>query len=310
MIDTGSYGQETLTHFHTIRDYLRWAVTRFEAARLDYSQGRQTARTEAEYLIARALGLDPEGISDFLDCRLLPGEKERLLVLLHDREVLRRPAAYILREAWFAGLPFYVDERVLIPRSLLEPFIEEGFAPWVDRGRVSRILDIGTGSGCLAIALAYAFPDAQVDAADVSADALEVTRENVRRHGVADFVHPVQSDLFSGLQGRRYDLIVSNPPYVDIEAMGELPPEYRHEPPLALAAGEQGLDTVIPLLRQAADHLTEHGVLVVEVGDAETALQARFPDVPFLWLEHPAGGSGVFLLTAQQLREHQAQFAA
>lgn len=306
--DASSYGAETLAHFVTIRDYLRWAVTRFEAAGLDYSQGRQTARAEAEYLLARSLGLQPEELGDFLDTRLLPEEKTRVLAALRQREIERKPAAYITHEAWFCGLKFYVDERVLIPRSLLEEFIEEGFQPWVDPNHVHRILDLCTGSGCIAISLAYAFQGAQVDAADISADALEVTRRNIAAHGVQDYVHPVQSDLFGNLQGRRYDLIVSNPPYVDAAAMAELPAEYHREPALALAAGDTGLDCVIPLLRHAAEHLTEHGVLVVEVGDSETALQQRYPDVPFLWLEHSAGGSGIFLLTAEQLREHAGRW--
>ena len=298
------YGAETLALFQTPRDYLRWAITRFEQAGLDYSQGRQTARAEAEYLIARALGLAPEDLKDFLDARLLSAEKSQLLDFLRQREIEHRPAAYITQEAWFCGLKFHVDERVLIPRSLTEEFIESGFQPWVDPTGVTRILDLCTGSGCIGISLAYAFEGAQVDIADISEDALEVARRNIAAHGVQDFVHPVQSDLFANLQGHRYDLIVSNPPYVDAAAMAELPAEYHREPALALAAGADGLDCVIPLLRQAADHLRDQGVLVVEVGDSEAALQARYPDVPFLWLTHSAGGSGVFLLTAEQLRQH------
>lgn len=302
------YGRDTLDHFRTLRDYLRWAITRFEHAGLDYSQGRQTARAEAEYLLARGLDLDPADLPSFLDTRLLPDEKARILDLLRKREIERLPAAYITREAWFAGLHFYVDERVLIPRSLLEEFIENGFQPFVAPDKIHHILDLCTGSGCLAISLAYAFEGARVDAADLSADALEVARINIAKHGVSDYVHPVQSNLFENLQGRRYDLIVSNPPYVDAAAMADLPPEYRHEPRQALAAGEDGLDLVTPLLRHAADHLNTNGVLVVEVGDSEHALQARYPDIPFLWLAHSAGGSGIFLLTAEQLRAYRDRF--
>lgn len=304
-----AYGAETLAHFHTLRDYWRWAISRFEAAGLDYSQGKQSARAEAAYLLARALGLQPEDLPDFLDARLLPDERLRLLESLRRREIERLPAAYITQEAWFCGLQFYVDERVLIPRSLLESFIDSRFEPWVDAARPpQRILDLCTGSGCIAISLAYAFPGAQVDAADISAEALAVTRCNIDAHGVGAYVRAAQSDIFDGLSGRTYDLIVSNPPYVDAEAMADLPPEYHHEPALALASGDDGLSAVRRILQQAARHLRDDGLLVVEVGDSEKALQARYPQVPFLWLEHNSGGSGVFLLTAAQLRECAALF--
>ena len=302
-----SYGADTLAHFHTLRDYWRWAISRFEAAKLDYSQGKQNARAEAAYLLARTLGLAPEDFAEFLDARLLPEERQRLLDALRRRELERLPAAYITQEAWFCGLQFYIDERVLIPRSLLETSIESGFQPWLTQAP-QQILDLCTGSGCIAISLAYAFPGAQVDAADISEDALAVTRHNIETHGVGAYVQALHSDLFDGLAGRRYDLIVSNPPYVDAEAMAELPAEYQHEPALALASGADGLDAVMRILQQAAAHLHDHGVLVVEVGDSEAALQARYAQIPFLWLEQPHGGSGVFLLTAVQLREYASHF--
>lgn len=281
----------------SVGDFRRWGASRFAAARLDFSQGQQNPRAEADLILARALHLEPEDLGDFSNARLLPEEKYLVLNHFYQREMLRRPAAYITGEAWFAGLRFMVDERVLIPRSLIEPFIEEGFAPWVDETRVRRILEIGTGSGCMAITMALRFPHAAVDAVDISPDALNVARANVLQHGLEDQVQLYQSDLFSALPGQSYDLIISNPPYVDAAAMAELPPEYTHEPRLALAAGTDGLDCLLPLLEQAPQHLEAGGVLIVETGDAEIALSEQRPDLPLIWLEHPAGGSGVFLMT-------------
>lgn len=298
-MDMDAYARAPRAHLRSVADYLRWGASRFAAAGIDCSQGRQHPRAEAEYLLARALHLEPEDLSGLWTARLLPAEGERVLQFFYQRELLRRPAAYITGEAWFAGLRFRVDERVLIPRSLLEPFIEEGFSPWVEEDRVRRILEIGTGSACMAIALALRFPEAHVDAVDLSADALAVARANVRAHGLEGRVRLLESDLFSALGGERYDLILSNPPYVDAAAMAELPPEYRHEPRLALAAGEDGLACLLPLLDAAPRHLTPHGVLVVETGDAEEALIRRRPDLPLIWLEHPAGGSGAFLMLAE-----------
>lgn len=282
----------------TITDFRRWGASRFAAAGLDFSQGQQQPRGEADALLAAALHLEPEDLAEFGAARLLDREKTTIFKHFYQREILRRPAAYITGEAWFAGLRFSVDERVLIPRSLLEPFIEEGFAPWVEASQLRHILEIGTGSGCMAITLALRFPEAEVDAVDISADALSVALANIRRYGLEDRVHLHQSDLFAALEGRRYDLILSNPPYVDAATMAELTPEYRHEPRLALAAGEDGLDCLLPLLEQAPHHLEGGGVLVVETGDAEEALIRRRPDLPLIWLEHPAGGSGAFLVVA------------
>jgi len=281
---------------YSIADFCRYGWSRFTAAAIDCSQGFQTPRAEACALVARRLGLEPEDLPQVRQCRLTRTEREEILDAFYQREVLRRPTAYILGEAWFAGLRFVVDERVLIPRSLLEPFIEEGFSPWVRADKVRRILEIGTGSGCMAVALARRFPEATIDAVDISPAVLELAAVNVRRHELEERIRLYPSDLYSAVGDARFDLIVSNPPYVDTAAMAELPPEYRHEPRLALAAGEDGLDCILPLVDRAQEHLLPGGALVVETGDAECALMARRPELPLIWLEHPAGGSGVFVL--------------
>ncbi|XTI72328.1 50S ribosomal protein L3 N(5)-glutamine methyltransferase [Acidithiobacillus sp. AC3] len=292
--------RELAAGLESIEDFWRYGQSRFSRAGIDCSQGYQTPRAEAAALLARRLALEPEDLPELRAARLTTSERGAVLDALYQREILRRPTAYILQEAWFAGLRFFVDERVLIPRSLLEPFIEEGFAPWLQAERVWRILEIGTGSGCMAVALAQRFPEAQVDAVDISPAALEVARHNVALHGLSERVQLQQSDLFAALARQRYDLIVSNPPYVDAAAMAELPPEYRHEPRLALAAGEDGLDYLLPLLQAAPAHLRPGGILALETGDAEEALLNQYPDLPLIWLEHPAGGYGACLLLADE----------
>lgn len=291
------------SHLHTIRDLIRWGASRMNEAGLHFGHGTDNAIDEAAALVLHALHLPPDLHAEYFQSHLTPAEKQAVLHLLERRVAERKPAAYLTQRAWFMGLPFYVDERALVPRSPLAELIERHFAPWLPDSRaVGGILDLGTGSGCIGLACAYAFPDARVDLADISAEALEVARRNVAEHGLEDQVEVIQSDLFSALKGRRYDLIISNPPYVGLEELDSLPAEYQHEPRLGLAAGTEGLDVVMEILHQAADYLSRDGLLIVEVGNAQYALCAALPDVPFTWLEFEHGGQGVFLLNASQLR--------
>ena len=291
------------SHLRTIRDLIRWGASRMNEAGLHFGHGTDNAIDEAAALVLHALYLPPDLHAEYLQSHLTPTEKQAAIQLLERRIAERKPAAYLTNRAWFMNLPFYVDERVLVPRSPLAELIERHFAPWLpDSRKVETILDLGTGSGCIGIACAYAFPDARVDLADISADALAVARRNITEHGFDDQVEAIQSDLFSALKGRRYDLIISNPPYVGQEELDNLPSEYHHEPRLGLAAGAEGLDVVAEILSQAADYLQRDGVLVVEVGNAQYALCEAFPDVPFTWLEFEHGGQGVFFLNASQLK--------
>ncbi|HCK80345.1 MAG TPA: 50S ribosomal protein L3 N(5)-glutamine methyltransferase [Candidatus Competibacter sp.] len=291
-------------HLHTIRDLIRWGASRMNEAGLHFGHGTDNAIDEAAALVLHALHLPPDLHTEYFQSHLTPGEKQVALHLLERRVAERKPAAYLTNRAWFMSLPFYVDERVLVPRSPLAELIERHFAPWLSSNRkVEQILDLGTGSGCIGIACAYAFPEARVDLVDVSADALEIARRNVMEHGLDDQIEVLQSDLFAALKGRRYDIIISNPPYVDLTELDALPVEYQHEPRLGLAAGETGLDVVEEILRQAGDYLKRDGLLIVEVGKAQYPLCEAFPDVPFTWLEFERGGQGVFLINASQLKQ-------
>ncbi len=284
----------------TVRDWLRFAVSRFNEAELAFGHGTTNAYDEAAYLILHTLRLPLDRLEPFLDARLLPLEAGRVSNVLERRIVERLPAPYLTGEAWLHGFRFHVDERVIVPRSYLAPLILEHFDPWLAEPEiVGRALDLCTGSGCLAILLAHAFPQAEVDAVDLSADALEVARHNVAEHGVP--VRLLQSDLFAGLSGERYDLIVSNPPYVTAASMAELPPEYLHEPALALGAGEDGLDVVREILAQAGRHLNPGGLLAVEIGHNRAAVEAAFPDLEFSWPEVEGGEDTVFILTREEL---------
>ena len=300
---------DPLQYLHTIRDFIRWGASRMNEAGLHFGHGTANAIDESAALVLHSLHLPPDLDGDFFQAALTPLEKRVVLNLLDRRIRERKPAAYLMNKAWFMGLPFYVDERVLIPRSPLAELIDRQFSPWLsDPDAVKQILDLCTGSGCIGIACAYAFPDARVDLVDVSIGALDVARRNVQEHALDERVTLLRSDLFSALRGRRYNLIVSNPPYVSQGELQQLPPEYQHEPALGLAGGEQGLDLVLAILHQAGEHLTEDGILVVEVGNTQYALSDAFPDVPFVWLDLERGGEGVFLLTAEQLQLCQDQF--
>ncbi|WP_313517168.1 50S ribosomal protein L3 N(5)-glutamine methyltransferase [Pseudomonas sp.] len=295
------------SRLRSLRDHIRWAVSRFHAEELFFGHGTDNAWDEARELVLGALHLPYEIADSYLDCRLEDDERDALQALLRRRIEERVPTAYLLGEAWFCGLPFLVDERVLVPRSPIAELIDGHFTPWL-ASEPQRILDLCTGSGCIGIACAYAFPEAEVLLADLSFDALEVANQNIERHELEARVHTVQGDGFDGLPGQRFDLIVSNPPYVDAEDFADMPAEYHHEPAMGLACGDDGLDLVRRMLAEAADHLTERGLLIVEVGNSQVHVEALYPEVRFTWLEFARGGHGVFLLGAAQCREHQALF--
>lgn len=282
----------------------------FDAASLWFGHGSDNAFDEAAELVFFAAGLDHEDAPRVYAQPLAPAQQKAIRHLFERRVRERVPAAYLTQRMWFAGHEFHVDERVLVPRSPIAELIETGFEPWISAKRIRRLLDIGTGSGCIAIAAALALPQAQVDAADISEEALAVARMNIERHGVGGRVRAVASDVFEALAGERYDVIVSNPPYVGDEEMRELPGEYHREPVGGLHAGRDGLDVVRRILESAASHLNPEGILIVEVGNTEQALVQAYPRVPFMWLEFERGGGGVFLLTAAQLHEARAALGA
>lgn len=286
----------------TVRDWLRFAISQFNAAGLHFGHGSANAYDEAAYLILHALHLPIDRLDPFLDARLLPEESARLANILQQRVEKRLPAAYLTGEAWLQGYRFKVDQRVIVPRSFLAPMILEQFQPWLPQPeRIHHALDLCTGSGCLAILLAEAFADAEVDATDVSAGALEVALSNVEDYDLADRINLIQSDLFADLGGRRYDLIVTNPPYVDAVAMAALPAEYQHEPQLALASGIDGLDAVSRILREATKHLNPGGLLAVELGHNREALETAFPDLEAIWPAVEWEADTVFLVHREQL---------
>ncbi|MFI4913641.1 MAG: 50S ribosomal protein L3 N(5)-glutamine methyltransferase [Steroidobacterales bacterium] len=295
-------GQLSHTPDITVAQLIERGARRLARARLHYGHGTDNPRDEAAALVWHALRLPLRAGPRVYARRVRIAERAAVEALLQRRIKERVPAVYLTQRCWFAGLSMYVDARVLIPRSPLAELIERRFQPWIDPPRVRAILDLGTGSGCIAIACARAFARAKVDAADISADALAVAQINVRRHRLQRRVRLRRADHFDGLGAASYDIIVSNPPYVGQRELRLLPPEYRHEPALALAAGRDGLDSVNIILREAAAHLRPGGILIVEVGNSERAVRHRFPQLPFTWLQFERGGGGVFLLTRAQLR--------
>ena len=286
----------------TLRDLMRFAVSRFNEACLFFGHGTDNAWDEAAYLLLHSLHLPIDQLDPYMDARLTATERAAALELIRRRIAERLPAAYLTREAWLGDYRFYVDERVIVPRSHIAELLREQLSPWVnDPWAVGRVLDMCTGSGCLAILAAEAFPEAAVDAVDLSPDALAVARINVREYGLEERIRLVESDAFAALPGDRYDVIVSNPPYVNAESMATLPEEYRREPQLALASGEDGLDFVRVLLAQAARHLTPEGILIVEIGNNKDALERAFPRLSFVWLDTSAGDRFVFMLRRKDL---------
>jgi ribosomal protein L3 glutamine methyltransferase len=286
----------------TVRDHLRYAVSRFTAARLFFGHGSDNAWDEAVYLTLHTLSLPLDRLEPFLDARLLPDERTALLDIYRRRCEERLPAAYLTNEAWLGEHRFYIDDRVIVPRSFIAELLDEQLSPWIeDPWAIQTALDLCTGSGCLAILTALAFPEAQVDAVDLSKDAISVAERNVSEYDLNDRVSLIHSDAFSSLHGKRYDLIISNPPYVDADSVNRLPPEYLHEPEMALGSGTDGLDFTHIILREARKHLTDDGLLVVEIGHNRDALEAAYPNLPFTWLETSAGDQYVFMLHAADL---------
>lgn len=300
--------EEAVAELHTLQDMIRWTVSRFNAAGLFYGHGTDNSWDEAVQLIMPTLYLPIDAPAHVLDSRLTNSERLRVVECVIRRINERTPTAYITNKAWFCGLEFFVDERVLVPRSPIGELIENQFQPWlIDSPK--RIMDLCTGSGCIAIASAYAFPEAEIDSVDISVDALQVAEQNIHDHGLEQQVFPLRSDLFNDLPEDKYDLIVTNPPYVDQEDMSSLPDEFKHEPELGLAAGTDGLKLMRRILADAPDFLTENGVLICEVGNSMVHVMSQYSHIPFTWLEFENGGHGVFLLTRAQLVEYATEFS-
>jgi ribosomal protein L3 glutamine methyltransferase len=298
----------TMKHFEdtesliTVRDWLRFAVSRFNEAQLFFGHGSDNAFDEAVYLILHTLHLPLDRLDPFLDASLTHGESEQVQTVIERRVRERLPAAYLTNEAWLGEHRFYVDERVIVPRSFIAELLQEQLVPWLENpDAVTRALDLCTGSGCLAILAALAFPDAEVDAVDLSKDALEVAAKNVADYDLQERIELIESDLFAALDGRTYDVILSNPPYVNAESVAALPPEYQAEPALALGSGEDGLDATRQILAAAKAHLNPGGLLVVEIGHNRDALESAYPALPFTWLDTESGDQFVFMLRHEDL---------
>jgi ribosomal protein L3 glutamine methyltransferase len=295
---------EPLQSLTTTRDFIRWGSSEFLRRELCFGHGFASALDEARYLVLHALSLPWDWPDDYLDTTLIPEEREKVIAILRARVESRQPAAYLTRESWFCGLRFYVDERVLVPRSPMAELIASHFEPWTDADRVTRILDLCCGSGCIAIASRYYFPEAEICAADISAEALEVVATNLEMHDLVGQVEVVESDLFTAIRPRPFDVIVCNPPYVDSGDMAALAEEFRHEPELGLRAGEDGLALVDRILAEAAAYLDEQGVIFIEVGNSQPAMEEKYPFLPMTWIDFEYGG-GVCCIRAADLADHQ-----
>ncbi|WP_368736495.1 50S ribosomal protein L3 N(5)-glutamine methyltransferase [Endozoicomonas sp. ONNA1] len=298
----------------SIRDFIRWAASRFNEAELFFGHGSDNALDEAFHLVFQVLQLPWELPEPYMDCRLSLTEQKRVAELIERRVSERKPLAYLVNRAWFCGRPYYVDERVLVPRSPIAELIQQQLQPWLGDIRVEKVLDLCTGSGCIGIAAAHEFPEATVDLLDISEDALEVAGINIDSHELWGRVQAIRSDLFEAIdhapEKPKYQLIVSNPPYVDAEDMADFPDEFGHEPELGLAAGEDGLDMARVILARAADFLDEKGLLVLEVGNSHWALRDEYPAVPFIWPEFETGGHGILILDAGNCRKYQPLFSS
>lgn len=286
----------------TIRDWLRFTVSRFEEAEIFFGHGTDNSYDEAVWLVMSALHLPLDTVDNFLDARITEPERKYLNSLIERRITERTPTAYLLQEAWLQGFKFYVDERVIVPRSFIAELLQNDLNPWIEFPEiVESAADICTGSGCLGILLANSFPNAAIDVIDISPDAIDVANINIANYGLETQITAIESDMFTALKGRTYDLIISNPPYVDAPSMAQLPLEYQREPQLALGSGHDGLDHTHTILREAANHLNDDGILIVEIGHNRDALLEAYPDVQFVWLEVSSGDEFVFLLSKNQL---------
>lgn len=299
--------QEAVTELQTVNDLIRWSVSRFNESDIYLGHGTDNPWDEAAQLITYALSLPPTMNEHLLQARTTLSERKNALGYIEQRILTKKPAAYLTQVSYFCGLPFYVNEDVLVPRSPIGELITNKFEGLITE-EPQRIMDLCTGSGCIAIATSFAFPDATIDALDISPEALAVADENIHRLQVEERVFPIMSDVFSSVEGLKYDLIVSNPPYVDLEDLGDMPAEFHHEPEIGLGSGNDGLDITRIILKQAAAHLEDNGLLIVEVGNSMIHLQAEFPEVPFNWLDFENGGIGVFAITKQQLIDYKDLF--
>ena len=293
----------------TVSEHVDWALARLEQSDSFFGHGCDNARDEAIWATLHVAELIDHEFKDVCDQKLSGEQSSRIQALIHERIKSRKPLAYLIREAWFAGFAFYIDERAIVPRSHFGDLIQDGFVPWVRPESARNILDLCTGSGCIAVAMALHYPDALIDAVDIDRDALEVAQVNVTRFAVGERVRLIESDLFEKIEENRYDLIVCNPPYVSSSDTDGLPAEYQHEPRLALEAKDEGLEIVKKILRDGIQHLSDNGHLLIELGESAKILESQFADVPFFWLTSRSGESVVLLISAQQLKTYESSFS-